>query len=684
MTVGTYRLEQLIERSELGALYQARADLANTVYLLRVLAVDAASSPLGKAGYRERFLQQASHIATLQHPYILPLLDYGFHGDVPYLVWPNIPLRSLDARLAQSGPVDVLTAGRYLDQIAGALEYAHEHSTLHRSLTASCIFIQLDGRLIVADFGVRRLIELGRQDTERHALSDNSEACAPEQIRGGAVNTQADVYGLGCVLYALLTGRPVFAGAVRGEVATQHLRAPVPPLRLSRSGLPAALDDLLVRALAKEPEQRFAHPGELANAYAQIVSPNNAARVPFVITTAPPSAPLRRPTAGPTAAESAPQSLPAGMRPDGAAPRATPSLFSTTPGRLALVALVILVLGAGSGLLLRAVGGQAAPTGQVTFVDSSSGALGHTDALSIVANGLEAPASGSQYDAWLIDEQSEHIIALGPLTAHGQTYSVNYGGDGGGSGQAGINLLGAGNKLEITLEQGHVKAPVGRVVLSAVFPAKMVIHLGHILVSYPTTPGKIGLLVGVLTQAQALSAQGHALQQAAASHDTVAAACATQGILDIIEGKQGTHYAPLKGQCAAQGITEAGDGFGLLGTAAANGQNGYLANALDHASLAATQPDATSSVRLHAKDVEAAINDVEGWVQTIDSDAVKALNDPTNAALTQEIVTLCDRAYNGVDANGNGRVDPVAGEAGALTAYAYGQMMATLTLTAQR
>ncbi len=140
MSLGNYRLEQLIEQNNWGPVFLARDNATLTSYLLRFLAGAPTNlAPKEHELYLERFQYQASQIATLQHPNILPLLDYGVYRGLPYLVSPQIPMRSLRNRLAKSGPLDVLTIGRYLDQIATALEYGHEHAVLHESLSVACI-----------------------------------------------------------------------------------------------------------------------------------------------------------------------------------------------------------------------------------------------------------------------------------------------------------------------------------------------------------------------------------------------------------------------------------------------------------------------------------------------------------------------------------------------------------------
>src|SRR5262249_46217537 len=280
--VGSSRLEQLIGRDEVGPIFQARNGATSTAYRLGLLPVETAPAPETAKAYLARFQNQASHVAQLQHPYLLPLLDYGIFRGMPYLVWPQVVMRSLSIRVAQNGPMDVLTVGRYLDQIAAALEYAHERDTLHRSLTTDCVFVQLDGQLVVGDLGVRRIFELTASEAQVQALAGMSDACAPEQVLGGRVYKYTDVYALGALTYRLLTGYSVFAGGTREDIAQLHVYAQVPSLSVHRSGLPSGLDNVLAGALAKDPEQRFQHPGAFANAYNQVVHPTSGTLVPFV------------------------------------------------------------------------------------------------------------------------------------------------------------------------------------------------------------------------------------------------------------------------------------------------------------------------------------------------------------------------------------------------------------------
>ena len=299
-TLGSYHLEQLIERSEASSVYMARNDATETRFRLRILAVPSNLAPEDRLVYLGRFQQESNQVASLQYKHILPLVDYATRSAVgdpegtswPYLVWPYLPMKSLSAQLAQQGPFDAALAGRYLDQIASALEYAHQQGVLHRNLTTECIFTGQEGNVLVADFGVIRMLDAGVRfatagtTTGVYGMNEAS-APAPEQILGQTIDTYTDVYALGAVLYRMLTGHRVFRGKTREELVEQHLQAPIPSLATWRKDLPTELDEVIARAMAKEPAQRYRQPGEVANAFHQIVAPHDTQRTPFFVPAVP-------------------------------------------------------------------------------------------------------------------------------------------------------------------------------------------------------------------------------------------------------------------------------------------------------------------------------------------------------------------------------------------------------------
>lgn len=303
--------------------------------------------------------------------------------------------------------------------------------------------------------------------------------------------------------------------------------------------------------------------------------------------------------------------------------------------------------------------------GLASFSDSENSTTANST-VKISASGLKAPPSGHQYEAWMVDTQNEtSIVSLGTLVLQpDKTYTVT-------ASTRHTNLIGAGNKVEVTLEQGKVSVPTGTVVLSGTYPPEAFVHIRHLLFHFDTTPNNVGLLVGLREQASLLNTLAQLLKTH--SHDQQAASCLEQSIIDIIEGQNGAHFQPPSAACTALNLGEKGDGFGLLG-------KGYISTASLHASLAATQPDSTPLIKLHAGHVRIAMDNLSKWATTIDNDAVSLLAQPGNMGKVQEVITLSDHVLNGVDLDNDEHVDPVPGEAGAITGYIHGQLMATLQM----
>ena len=338
---------------------------------------------------------------------------------------------------------------------------------------------------------------------------------------------------------------------------------------------------------------------------------------------------------------------------------------------LAIIVIVALVIGGIAWFLART---GPTTTAQVSFLDSQDGTPGTTNALKMTVTSLPNPPDGSEYDAWLIDTTNEQILSLGNLSkSDPTTFTLLYPND---SLQSRTNLVGAGNKIEVTQEQSKVTVPTGKVVLSATFPPLVLVHIRHLLFKFPTTPGNVGLLPGLVNEIQKINLLSRMLQSNATSSNTDSIDCIAQAIVNVIEGNKGTNFHPLAANCAHFGIGNAaiGDGFGILG-------NGYIATAANHTALAASQSDTTDNIRLYAKDVQTSTASIKVLVTKIDNDALQLLTNPIATDQVAEMLSLSDHAYHGFDQNGNGKIEPIVGEAGALSAYTSGQRMAALTLS---
>ncbi|GIE29625.1 hypothetical protein Ait01nite_026700 [Actinoplanes italicus] len=213
-----------------------------------------------------RFEREARTVAGLSHPNIVAVHDVGDDDGVLYLVMEFVEGHSLARRLA-GGPMSVTEAVVVAVQVCSALEAAAEAGVVHRDVTPANILLTADGRVKVCDFGLARL-----SGTARGSLSSPTQmigTCtfmAPEQVTGGTVDARTDLYGLGCVLYAMLTGMPPFIGDSPMEIAWQHVEDTAPPASARRDGIPADLDRLVTGLLAKYPADRPSTPGEVLTA----------------------------------------------------------------------------------------------------------------------------------------------------------------------------------------------------------------------------------------------------------------------------------------------------------------------------------------------------------------------------------------------------------------------------------
>lgn len=309
------------------------------------------------------------------------------------------------------------------------------------------------------------------------------------------------------------------------------------------------------------------------------------------------------------------------------------------------------------------------PEGSVSFSSSSSNQE-QTDSVSITVQRLKAPPAGSRYDAWLFDDQAEHTQLMGPLNASGSNFVLNFT-------QPGGNLLGEGDKITITQETANVLSPTNNPLLTASFPPEAFVHIRHLLYRFDSAPKGTALLVGLQEQASLVYQQAQSLQAASEeNNDTTVVRCEAQNMVNLLEGDQGQNVQPLPEGCQSSNITAPGDGFGLLGQ---NG-SGYIAEAAAHATLAATAPDATLTVKTHAAKVESALNDVKGWLTTIDNDALQVLNHPEDNITIQQIAALSSYALKGKNITNSDLANPAPGDAGVATALLQGRLMASLVL----
>ena len=253
MVGGRYEL-----REELGSGGMATVWLAWDTRLNRKVAVKLLANVLAAdRKFVARFEREAQLAAGLAHPNIVTVFDYGTDEDTPYIVMEAVEGESLTSRIRREGRLDEANTRRVCDSVLAALEIAHRNGIVHRDIKPSNILLGVDGSVKVADFGIARLTSDATQLTDTGVMMGTVAYLSPEQCAGAAASERSDIYGLGCVAYECLTGRPPFIGETPASVMYQHQHVEPQSPRAHLPELSAAMDRSVMTALAKRPEDRY-------------------------------------------------------------------------------------------------------------------------------------------------------------------------------------------------------------------------------------------------------------------------------------------------------------------------------------------------------------------------------------------------------------------------------------------
>jgi predicted Ser/Thr protein kinase len=300
-TIGQYVIKKKIGEGGMGSVYLAEQPAVSREVVVKVLASDFAATP----GAVDRFKREADMIARLEHPHILPVYDFGQVDGSLYLVMRYMRGGSLADRIeARSLTRDQLMA--YLGQIAQALDYAHERGVIHRDLKPANILLDELGNAYLADFGLAKSMEGTRDLTATGSILGTPAYMSPEQARGEKLDARSDVYSFALLLYRGLAGRLPFDAGDPWSLIQKVLTEPPPSILTYAPRLPAAVDESLQRALAKNPARRPGRATEVVDSVRMALE--GAGGAPSVATQAGGG---RAPVSRPPSAGSVPISIPA-------------------------------------------------------------------------------------------------------------------------------------------------------------------------------------------------------------------------------------------------------------------------------------------------------------------------------------------------------------------------------------
>lgn len=270
-TFGKYVVTEVLGRGGMAEVYAGiHPDLGRKVAIKVILPQFATES-----NFEDRFRREARLVASLRHPHIVQIYDFDVVDGRHFMVMEYLAGGTLKDRLRglhqQKARMALPEAADLLDALADALDYAHSRGAIHRDIKPANILFTAEQEPVLTDFGIAKLLEDAARLTATGGVVGSPFYMPPEQATGAAVDARSDQYALGVVLYEMVTGRLPFQGSSAVAVMTQHLHNAPPAPRSLNAALPTAVEAVLLKALAKRPDDRFGSAGELAQAFRQAV-----------------------------------------------------------------------------------------------------------------------------------------------------------------------------------------------------------------------------------------------------------------------------------------------------------------------------------------------------------------------------------------------------------------------------
>ncbi len=263
--IGRYEIEKELTQGGMGVIFLARDPYIQRQVVVKVLMYSKTLDDV----YKEFFQQEAELIAALEHPAIVPVYDFGWHGEQPYIVMRYMKGGSLEDKLVKN-EIKLTEAAHIIKRVADALDAAHAKSIVHRDVKPSNILFDSEGESFLSDFGIAK--SKAMTDEAGTWLVGTPAFMSPEQIRDENIDGRSDVYALGVMLYRLLTGQLPYSADSTTGLVNMHLVLPIPEIRQLKANVPAVWQEVIGKAMAKEPADRYASAGEMAKDVVEIVS----------------------------------------------------------------------------------------------------------------------------------------------------------------------------------------------------------------------------------------------------------------------------------------------------------------------------------------------------------------------------------------------------------------------------
>jgi serine/threonine protein kinase len=686
-TIGKVRIEREIAKGGMAEVYLGTHLTLDRAVAVKVMHNYIESDP----DLQSRFEREAKVVAGLRHPNIVQIFDYDTAEGHPYIVMeylmgPSLAvyLRELHKRNQRLEPIQI---ARLLITIATALDYAHEQGVVHRDIKPGNIILHnksknvsieqhLTARTepVITDFGLVRIAQAATQ-TASGAVSGTPAYMSPEQAQGMKVDHRSDIYSLGVVLYEMVAGRIPFEGDTSWTLIFKHINEPPPSIE----GIQPAVQAVIVRALAKKPEDRHQTARDLAADYMEaigLVSEASTLRMSL-----PPSRPPQSRTVSSGGKRDSPPAWTRiaaftiiGLLLVAVAAFAVPRVFAPTPPQQIPTPLLSASGTQSTGLTptdsnVVAPIDVSEPVGLLRFQDGTAPA----DKVTLSTSSMPPPPPGNEYEAWLIQDDGEQRFSIGTITFEADNKGTLSFVDGDGR-----NLVGLYSALEITIEPRDGN-PISsnNVAYSVKLPEKGRTHVRHLLYSFSATPNGIGFIRGLDADTKLLTDLSAQLLTAFQTGNEPEMLLQAERMLSLVVGNKSADYKDWN----VNGVVDdLGDGYGLLPN---EDQLGYIQGTITHADLALTSPDATPNMLTHGEHVKDSALNVGDWTAQLRTQLITMLENPSNPdreAVIRQAVALANQIRTGVDIDGNEKIEPIPGEGGALTAYEHSYYMADMLI----
>lgn len=256
--IGRYEIERELAQGGMGLIFLARDPYMNRQVIIKVLMYNRTMDEFN----REFFQREAELIAALEHPAIVPVYDFGWHGQQPYIVMRYMSEGTLDELIKKKGELKLTEIAHILKRVSEALDAAHARNIIHRDVKPSNILFDNTGESFLSDFGIAKSKTIVDDDGEW--LVGTPAYMSPEQAKGTNVDGRSDVYAMGVVLYRLLTGQLPFSSDSATALINAHIDLPIPDIRQIKNNLPSVWQEVVAKSMAKDRNDRYATAGDFA------------------------------------------------------------------------------------------------------------------------------------------------------------------------------------------------------------------------------------------------------------------------------------------------------------------------------------------------------------------------------------------------------------------------------------